>query len=65
MFFGLSKRKSVLLSDIARTLVEPIDIIQSVKRLSSHLESFHEEDQFIENYGNMITSHVTFYLFLL
>ena len=57
MFFGLSKGKSVLLSDIARTLEEPIDTIQTVKRLSSRLESFHEEDQLLENYGNMITSH--------
>lgn len=57
MFFGLAKGKSVLLSDIARTLEEPIDTIQTVKRLSSRLEDFHEEDQLVENYGKMIAPH--------
>ena len=49
MFFGLAKGKSVLLSDIARTLEDPIDTIQTVKRLSSRLEEFHEEDRLVEN----------------
>lgn len=57
MFFGLAKGKSVLLSDIARMLEEPIDTIQTVKRLSSRLEKFHEEDQLVENYGKMITPY--------
>jgi len=57
MFFGLAKGKSVLLSDIARTLEEPIDTIQTVKRLSSRLEEFHEENQLIENYGKAIAPH--------
>lgn len=57
MFFGLAKGKSVLLSEIARKLEEPIDTIQTVKRLSSRLETFHEEDQLVENYGKMIAPH--------
>jgi len=57
MFFGLAKGKSVLLSDIARKLEESIDTIQTVKRLSSRLEEFHEEDQLIENYGKIIAPH--------
>ena len=57
MFFGLAKGKSVLLSDIARTLEEPIDTIQTVKRLSSRLEEFHEEDRLVENYGKVISTN--------
>jgi hypothetical protein len=57
MFFGLAKGKSVLLSDIARALEEPIDTVQTVKRLSSRLEDFHEEDQWIENYRKMIAPY--------
>ena len=57
MFFGLAKGKSVLLSDIARTLEEPVDTIQTIKRLSSRLEGFHEEDQLLENYGKVITPY--------
>src|SRR5690625_5395154 len=34
MLFGLAKGNSVLLSDIARSLDEPIDTIQTIKRLS-------------------------------
>ena len=57
MFFGLAKGKSVLLSDIARTLEEPIDTIQTVKRLSSRLKDFHEEDQLVENYGKVVSPY--------
>src|SRR5690625_2128426 len=57
MFFGLAKGKSVFLSDIARTLEEPIDTIQTVKRLSSRLEEFHEEDRLVENYGKVISTN--------
>ncbi|KKE77858.1 hypothetical protein DTX80_06700 [Bacilli bacterium] len=57
MFFGLAKGKSVLLSDIARTLEEPIDTTQTVKRLSSRLEDFHEEDQLVENYGKVVSPY--------
>lgn len=57
MLFGLVKSKSVLLSDIARALDESIDIIQTIKRLSSRLNMFHEEDLLYENYKNMIKSH--------
>ena len=57
MLFGLGKGNSVLLSDIARTLEEPIDIFQTVKRLSTCLEEFHEEDRLIENYGSMVSPH--------
>lgn len=38
MLFGLAKGKSVVLADIARILEEPIDTIQTIKRLSSRLE---------------------------
>jgi len=57
MLFGLVKSNSVLLSDIARALNEPIDIIQTIKRLSSRLELFHEEELLHENYKNMVGAH--------
>src|SRR5690625_5070116 len=57
MFFGLAKGKSVLLSDIARKLEEPIDTIQTVKRLSSRLDEFHEEDQLMKNYGKVVSPY--------
>src|SRR5690625_4588216 len=50
MLFGLAKGKSVLLSDIALTLEESIDPIQTIKRLSSRLGEFHEEDRLRANY---------------
>src|SRR5690625_3246967 len=54
MVFGLAKGKSVLLSDIARTLEEPIDTVQTVKRLSNRLDEFHETSDLLENYDEMI-----------
>src|SRR5699024_6458915 len=56
MCFGLAKGNSVLLSDIARSLEEPIDTIQTIKRLSSRLDEFHEEQLLIENYNKIIQS---------
>src|SRR5690625_1264164 len=50
MLFGLAKGKSVLLSDIALTLEESIDPIQTIKRLSSRLGEFHEEDRLRAHY---------------
>src|SRR5699024_8647254 len=57
MSFGLVKSNSVILSDIARSLEEPIDSIQTIKRLSSRLEGFHEDNLLLENYKNMIQPH--------
>jgi hypothetical protein len=54
MVFGLVKGKSVVLSDIARALEEPIDTIQTVKRLSNRMEDFHETTELLENYEEMI-----------
>lgn len=54
MVFGLAKGKSVLLSNIARTLEEPIDTLQTVKRLSTRLDEFHETSELLENYDEMI-----------
>lgn len=58
LFFGLAKGKSVLLSQIARTLGEPIETIQTVKRLSNRLDEFHEENNLLENYEEMITPYL-------
>jgi len=58
MMYGLAKGKSVLLSDIAHALEEPIDKIQTIKRLSSCLEEFHEDNQLLENYGQIIKAHL-------
>src|SRR5699024_7453941 len=58
MLFGLAKGKSVLLSDIALALEEPIDPIQTIKRLSSRLEEFHEEDQLLANYKKITQSQL-------
>src|SRR5699024_7357986 len=41
ILFDLAKGNTFLLSDIARSLEEPIDCIQTIKRLSSRLEKFH------------------------
>lgn len=56
MCFGLAKSNSVLLSDIARSLEESIDVIQTIKRLSSRLKHFHEEQHLLDNYHQMIRS---------
>ena len=58
MLYGLAKGKSVLLSDIAHALEEPIDTIQTIKRLSSRLEAFHEEDALLDNYSQIIKPHI-------
>ncbi|MFK4997304.1 hypothetical protein ACI2OX_06015 [Bacillus sp. N9] len=58
MLFGLAKGKSVKLSDIAKTLEEPIDTIQTVKRLSNRLEQFHEDDRLMQNYGKVLAPHI-------
>ncbi|MFB4474907.1 hypothetical protein ACDI16_18570, partial [Oceanobacillus caeni] len=50
ILFGMAKSKSVLLSNIARTLEEPIDTIQTVKRLSNRMDEFHETTELLENY---------------
>lgn len=57
MLFGLIKSDSVLLSDISRSLNEQIDVIQTIKRLSSRLEAFHEDDLLYENYKKVISTH--------
>jgi len=54
ILFGLGKGKSVLLSNIARALEEPIETIQTVKRLSNRLDEFHEEDKLLTNYEESI-----------
>lgn len=54
IFFGLAKGKSVLLSNIARALEEPIDTIQTIKRLSNRMGEFHEEGKLLKNYEEMI-----------
>lgn len=58
MFFGLAKGKSVILSDIAKALEEPIDTIQTVKRLSNRLEEFHEDDLLLQNYGELLAPYI-------
>src|SRR5699024_6073940 len=54
ILFGLGKGKSVLLSNIARALEEPIETIQTVKRLSNRLDEFHEENKLLTNYEESI-----------
>lgn len=56
--FGLAKGKSVKLSTIARALEEPIETIQTVKRLSSRMEVFHEEDRLLENYEEIVQPYL-------
>src|SRR5699024_3763612 len=58
MLFGLAKGKSVILSDIAKTLEEPTDTIQTVKRLSTRLEEFHESHTLLYNYDELLTTYV-------
>src|SRR5690625_848743 len=59
MAFGLAKSNSVLLSDIARSLEESINPIQTIKRLSMRLEYFHEDDLLLDNYKKIIQPHFT------
>lgn len=54
MVYGLVKAKSVLLSNIARALEEPIEAIQTIKRLSNRMDDFHETSELLENYEEMI-----------
>lgn len=54
MLFGLAKSKSVILTNIGRALEEPIDTLQTVKRLSNRLDEFHETSDLLENYEEMI-----------
>ncbi|MGY0692498.1 hypothetical protein ACW2QC_06855 [Virgibacillus sp. FSP13] len=58
ILFGLVKGKTVLLSNIARALDEPIDLIQTIKRLSSRMDEFHEEDKLLENYEAIIKPYL-------
>jgi len=58
MFFGLAKGKSVLLSHIARSLEESIDTIQTIKRLSTRIDAFHEEDKLLKNYEEIIKPYL-------
>ncbi len=54
MLFGLAKGRSVLLTKIARALEEPIEAIQTVKRLSNRMDEFHETSELLENYEEMV-----------
>lgn len=54
ILYGLAKSKSVLFSNIARALEEPIDTIQTIKRMSNRMGEFHETNELLENYGEMI-----------
>jgi hypothetical protein len=58
IFYGLAKGKSVLLSNIARALEEPIATIQTIKRLSTRMDDFHEEAKLQENYEKMIQPYL-------
>ena len=46
MIFGILCAKSVLLSDIARVLNEPILLKKTIERLSNRLKTFQESDRF-------------------
>ena len=46
MIFGILCAKSVLLSDIARVLNEPILLKKTIERLSNRLKTFQESERF-------------------
>jgi DNA-binding transcriptional ArsR family regulator len=50
MLYGLLKGQSVLLSEIARALEEPISLKKTIERLSRNLRDFDESELVIENY---------------
>ena len=60
MQYGLARGQSVLLTDIARSLQESIDLHYTVDRLSDHLESFDDDAITImrDNYNRMVLKNI-------
>lgn len=56
LFYGISKSRSVLLSNIARALEEDTDLAYSIKRLSRNGAREHDLDRVHQNYLHSITS---------
>jgi len=50
MLYGLLKGQSVILSDIARTLEEPISLKKVIDRLSRNLTNFKQSEELVRNY---------------
>lgn len=46
------------MTTIARALEEPIDAIQTVKRLSCRMDAFHEADTLLANYESVVTPYL-------
>lgn len=54
VLYGLLENQTVLLSEIARALKEPILLKKTIERLSNNFKSFNNHDQLKENYINAI-----------
>ena len=50
MLYGLLKGQSIMLSDIGRTLDEPMSLKKTVERLSRNLGSFTQSEKLVNNY---------------
>lgn len=58
LFYGMAKTKSVILSDIARSLEEPIHPLYTTKRLSRQVSHAADLQQVQKNYSQMIQKHI-------
>lgn len=59
LFYGMAKTKSVILSDIARSLEEPIHPLYTTKRLSRQVSDADDLQQVQRNYFQTIKQYVT------
>lgn len=59
LFYGMAKSKSVILSDIARSLEEPIHPLYTTKRLSRQVSNAIDLQQVQKNYSHMIKKYIT------
>lgn len=55
--YGISKSKSILLSDISDALIEPINKVNTVERLSKNLMK-NISDSVSENYHNLVLNNI-------
>lgn len=58
MLYGMSKSKSCMLSEIARSLEEPISEKKTVERLSNGLMGFGFMDTVLDNYTDLANKHL-------
>ena len=58
MIYGMAKNQSPILSEISRALVEDIDLLSTIKRLSRNAKDFKDHTQLSANYGALVKKHI-------